>query len=148
VFSKALREALRRHEQRSLEPRLLRQLLQAAALARTDGVSAALPEPLARSATKWWNTTASKVASLSHTGVSSLLKSMKVDHRVMVRLGGGLPTVDIAVEGSQPIAIQVCSFLLHCGGHEMTSLLLMPNHLCRGLHRVNCLQRQGSVDCG
>lgn len=102
-----MRDVLQRHEQRSLEPRLLRQLLQAAALARAQGVRAALPEAMARTASKWWGTAANKVPSLSHVSVSGLLKGMGVEHTSMVPLGAGLPTVDIAVDGEQPVAIQV-----------------------------------------
>lgn len=113
LFGEALQAVLQKHAQRSLEPRLLRQLLQAAALARAQGVPAALPEAVAKTAGKWWGTTANKVPSLSHVGVSGLLKSMGVEHTVMVTLGAGLPTVDIAIDGEHPVAIQVCQ-LLHC----------------------------------
>lgn len=110
LFADGMRLVLDAHQQRSLEPRLLRQLLQASALARAAGVPVSLPERVEKAAAKWWRTTATTVPSLSHGGVSRTLKGLGVKHRVVVFLGDGLPTVDIALEDTvnqQRVAIQV-----------------------------------------
>ncbi len=110
LFAVGTSQLLDKQQQRSLEPRLLRQLLQASTLARAAGVPVSLPQPLEKSAAKWWRTTANRVPSLSHDGVSRTLKNLGVKHKVLVFLMEGLPTVDIALEAGtdqQKVAIQV-----------------------------------------
>ena len=110
LFTEGMCQLLDRQQQRSLEPRLLRQLLQASALAQAAGVSISLPQPIAKAAGKWWRASANRVPSLSHDGVSRTLKHLGVKHKMLVFLGEGLPTVDIALEAGaeqQKVAIQV-----------------------------------------
>ncbi len=110
LFAEGMSHLLSKQQQRSLEPRLLRQLLQASTLARAAGMPVSLPEPLEKSAAKWWRTTANRVPSLSHDGVSRTLKNLGVKHKILVFLMEGLPTVDIALEAGtdqQKVAIQV-----------------------------------------
>ncbi len=123
LFVESMSQLLENKQQAVLEPRLLRQLLQASALAQAAGVSVSLPEPLHKAAAKWWRTTANTVPSLTHDGVSRTLKNLGVKHRVLVFLQEGLPTVDIALEawGDQPkVAIQV----------RTVSTLSLPPFLC------------------
>lgn len=118
LFSEGMSQLLDKQQQRSLEPRLLRQLLQASALARAAGMPVSLPQPLEKAAAKWWRTTANRVPSLSHDGVSRSLKNLGVKHKVLVFLVEGLPTVDIALEAGtdqQKVAIQVA------GPHEVSA---------------------------
>ena len=97
-------------QRRVLEPRLLRQLLQASVMAQAQGVAAELPPHVQRAAAKWLHANSNTVPSLSHARASKALKSLGVKHQLMVSVAEGLPTVDIAVEhpmGGQPIAVQV-----------------------------------------
>ncbi|BDA48783.1 probable RAP domain-containing protein, chloroplastic [Coccomyxa sp. Obi] len=118
LFAEGISQLLDKQQQRSLEPRLLRQLLQASALARAAGMPVSLPQALEKAAAKWWRTTANRVPSLSHDGVSRTLKNLGVKHKVLVFLLEGLPTVDIALEAGtdqQKVAIQVA------GPHEVSA---------------------------
>ena len=110
MFAEGMSQLLDKQQQRSLEPRLLRQLLQASALAQAAGVPVSLPQVLEKAAAKWWRATANTVPSLSHDGVSHTLKRLGVKHRVLVFLREGLPTIDIALEAwadQQKVALQV-----------------------------------------
>lgn len=135
-------QLLDKQQQRSLEPRLLRQLLQASTLARAAGMPVSLPQPLEKSAAKWWRTTANRVPSLSHDGVSRTLKNLGVKHKVLVFLMEGLPTVDIALEAGtdqQKVAIQV---IVYCQRSEPRKCYLQD---C--IFSSNCFELIGMSMC-
>lgn len=141
-------QLLDKHQQRSMEPRLLRQLLQAAALAQAAGVPVSLPETVEKAAAKWWRTTATAVPSLSHEGVSHTLKRLGVKHRVLVFLREGLPTVDIAVEAwadQQKVAIQVRPVLFPL--HVVPGCCLPIKNSLPIAEDVKCLFLMPSVCC-
>ncbi|CAL5223598.1 g6137 [Coccomyxa viridis] len=118
IFEAAFEAAVQRHSYRSLEPRLLRQLLQAAALAEAAGVEVSMPEQTRRTAAKWWGATRNIVPSLTHSSVSQQLRQQGVPHKMLLPLGDGLPTIDIAIQpktGSRSVAVQVM------GPHEMSA---------------------------
>ncbi len=97
-------------QRRVLEPRLLRQLLQASMMAQAQGVEASLPPHVQRAAAKWLHANSNTVPSLSHMRASKALKSLGLKHQLMVSVAEGLPTVDIALEqpsGGQQVAVQV-----------------------------------------
>ena len=74
-----------------------------------------MPDQTRRTAAKWWGATRNIVPSLAHSSVSQQLRQQGVTHTVLVSLGDGLPTADIAIQprtGSRPIAVQVRRFLL------------------------------------
>lgn len=83
--------------------------LQAAALANAAGVEVALPDQTRRTAAKWWSATRNMVPSLSHSNISQQLRQHGVPHTLMVPLGEGLPTADIAIQpktGGRAVAVQ------------------------------------------
>ena len=84
--------------------------MQAFCLAEGAGVDVSMPENTRRTAAKWWSTTRNMVPSLSHSSISQQLREQGVPHAMMVPLGDGLPTADIAIQpktGSRSIAVQV-----------------------------------------
>ena len=79
-------------------------------LAEAAGVEVSLPAQVRRTAAKWWSTTRNMVPSLSHSSISAQLRQRGVPHTMLVHLGEGLPTADIAIQpknGSKSLAIQV-----------------------------------------
>ena len=110
IFAQALSSALGGTDRRLLEPRLLRQLLQASQLAHAQGVPAELPPHVVQAAVKSWRAASSTVPSLSHLRVSGLLKTLRVEHSTMMGVGDGLPVIDIAIQPDAsrvPVALQV-----------------------------------------
>lgn len=84
--------------------------MQAAVLAEAAGVEVSLPAQLRRTAAKWWSATRNMVPSLSHSSISAQLRQRGVPHTMLVHLGEGLPTADIAIQpknGSRALAVQV-----------------------------------------
>ena len=110
IFAQALSLVLGETDKRLLEPRLLRQLLQASQLAYAQGVLAELPPHVLQAGVKSWRTASSAVPSLSHLRVSGLLKTLGVKHSTMRSVGDGLPVIDIVIEPDAsrlPVAMQV-----------------------------------------
>ena len=69
-----------------------------------------MPEQTRRTAAKWWGATRNIVPSLTHSSVSQQLRQHGVPHKMLVPLGDGLPTADIAIQpktGSRSVAVQV-----------------------------------------
>ena len=74
-----------------------------------------MPDQTRRTAAKWWGATRNIVPSLTHSSVSQQLRQLGVPHTVLIPLGDGLPTADIAIQprtGSRPIAVQVRQILV------------------------------------
>lgn len=83
---------------------------QAAALAEAAGTEVSMPDQTRRTAAKWWGATRNIVPSLTHSSVSQHLRQHGVPHTMLVPLGDGLPTADIAIQpitGSRSVAVQV-----------------------------------------
>ena len=79
-------------------------------LAEAAGVEMSLPAQLRRTAAKWWSTTRNMVPSLSHSSISAQLRQRGVPHTMLVHLGEGLPSAEIAIQpknGSRALAVQV-----------------------------------------
>ena len=84
--------------------------MQAAVLAEAAGVEVRLPAQVRRTAAKWRSATRNMVPSLSHSSISQQLRQQGVPHTMLVHLGEGLPTADIAIQpknGSRSLAVQV-----------------------------------------
>ncbi len=95
-----------------------------------------MPEQTRRTAAKWWGATRNIVPSLTHSSVSQQLRQQGVPHKMLVPLGDGLPTADIAIQpksGSRSVAVQVKHPELHVMSFRAFLLVsLLYRHLLPG----------------